>query len=71
MKKTNNTITPHKRRISSFAENLLSKYGIKDHDIRLSWVFDEKALIAVTNNTHSRKMSAGLDAPPRLNLIGS
>lgn len=71
MRKPTKLIIGPKRRISAFAENLLRKYGIKDHDVRLSWIFDERAMIVATNNAQLRKMSAGLNAPPRLNLFGA
>ena len=71
MKRTKNTAQSPKRLVSAFAQNLLNKYGIREYDVRLSWVFDEKALMAATGNTQNRKISAGLDAPPRLKLIGS
>jgi hypothetical protein len=54
-----------------FSESLLRKYGIKEYDVRLSWVFDENALAAAVNGMHKRQISAGVNAPPRLNLIGA
>ena len=71
MRKTLSIPNRPKRRISTFAENLLRKYGIREHDVRLSWIFDERALLEVTHNAQRRKLSAGLGAPPKLNLIGS